>query len=231
MMQLIKLELMKNKLRGTLIAFLSITFSVIGISILGAYSELLEEGLTIFKTPEELFMLGGVAYRVCFVIFSGVMIGQLIIEEFKTGTVKALFTYPISRKKIIAAKLLLIFLLTAAGYFLAKMIYVYSMVLINPLISMIPSNLTADMALAEIPVSALEALAVSGMGFLALYFGMKKKSPTHAIIAACIIGTLLNSNFGNNYTLFQFTLIPVLFCLAGIGTAMFTCRSINRIDI
>lgn len=169
--------------------------------MIGTYSEL-AEGVTSFRSANDVFLFGGLVYRVSFVILAGVMIAQSIVEEFKTGTVKALFTYPIYRKKMIAAKLLIVFAVTTLGYFVCKMVYISSMIWIIPLLHLLPIELTADMILPELPVAALEALAVGGMGFIALYFGMKKKSPTHAIIVACVI-----------------------------GAALITCRNINRVDI
>lgn len=48
-------------------------------------------------------MIGDVLYRVCFIVFAGVLIARVVVGEFDTGNARNLFTYPISRKNCWAA--------------------------------------------------------------------------------------------------------------------------------
>ncbi|MDI3410257.1 ABC transporter permease subunit [Bacillus sonorensis] len=52
-------------------------------------------------------LLLGTFVRSVFIVFAGVLIAKLIIGEYKNRTITVMFTYPVSRKKLMAAKLLL----------------------------------------------------------------------------------------------------------------------------
>nr|MDH3155734.1 ABC transporter permease [Bacillus licheniformis] len=40
-----------------------------------------------------------------FIVFAGVLIAKLVIGEYKNRTITVMFTYPVSRKKLMATKL------------------------------------------------------------------------------------------------------------------------------
>ncbi|WP_435302985.1 ABC transporter permease [Leuconostoc mesenteroides] len=46
-----------------------------------------------------LFLVDSIT-RIVFIIFSGVLISRLIVEEYNDKTITLMFTYPISRKKL-----------------------------------------------------------------------------------------------------------------------------------
>ena len=100
MIHLMKLELMKEKFTGTLIALVSIMLFCLGFVVLICYSTLAEDGTFPFTTVQELFLIGDVLYRVCFIVFAGVLIARVVVGEFDTGNARNLFTYPIPRKKL-----------------------------------------------------------------------------------------------------------------------------------
>ena len=56
-------------------------------------------------------MIGAIV-RATFTIFASVIIVKLIIDEYKNKSIDVLFTYPIKRKKIITAKLAIVFAFT-----------------------------------------------------------------------------------------------------------------------
>lgn len=103
MIHLMKLELMKEKFTGTLIALVSIMLFCLGFVVLICYSTLAEDGTFPFTTVQELFLIGDVLYRVCFIVFAGVLIARVVVGEFDTGNARNLFTYPIPRKNCWAA--------------------------------------------------------------------------------------------------------------------------------
>lgn len=65
------------------------------------------EGKDTFQTIDETFLVIGTFVRAVFIIFGAVLISKLIISEFKNKTILVMFTYPINRKKLLAAKLLI----------------------------------------------------------------------------------------------------------------------------
>lgn len=233
MIHLMKLELMKEKFTGTLIALFSILLSCLGFVILICYSTLAEDGSFPFTTAEELFLIGDVLYRVCFIVFAGVLIARVVVGEFNTGNARNLFTYPIPRKKLLAGKLLLVSLITFAGYTVSNLVYLVSVTILNNWKSMIPQHISMQMAAEAVPGILLEGVLLCGISLLALPFGMRKKSVSQTIVAASIISLVLNGGFGNNVNgrLYSIVGVPFLLCLVGIAAAIYTCRRVCRADV
>lgn len=233
MIHLMKLELMKEKFTGTLIALVSIMLFCLGFVVLICYSTLAEDGTFPFTTVQELFLIGDVLYRVCFIVFAGVLIARVVVGEFDTGNARNLFTYPISRKKLLGCKLLLVSLITFVGYTVSNLVYIVSVTLINNWKNMVPQHISLQMAAEAVPGILLEGVLLCGISLLALPFGMRKKSVSQTIVAASIISMVLNGGFGDNVNgrLYSIAAVPVLLCLVGIVAAVYTCRRVCRTDV
>jgi len=109
MLKLMRLEIKKFKMRkylkGVIVANL-IIFAVLVMTVFAT-----KAGNEIpFKSWNDVFSVIGVFVRITFSIFAAVLISRIIIGEYKSKTINVLFTYPVSRKKIMLAKLVLIYL-------------------------------------------------------------------------------------------------------------------------
>lgn len=233
MIHLMKLELMKEKFMGTLIALISILLFGVGFVILICYTTLAEDGSFAFATAQELFLIGDILYRVCFIVLAGVLIARIVVGEFDTGNARNLFTYPIPRKKLLAGKLLLVSLITYIGYTVSNLVYLVSVTVLNNWKSMVPQHISMQMAVEAVPGILLEGVLLCGISLLALPFGMRKKSVSQTIVAASIISLLLNGSFGDNVNgrLYSIAAVPVLLCLVGIAAAVYICRQVGRADV
>ena len=78
------------------------------------------EGAFLFINYPESFLVIDTFVRGTFIIFAATLISELIISEFKDKTITVLFMYPISRKKLMAAKLLVIMLFTFFAIVISK---------------------------------------------------------------------------------------------------------------
>lgn len=121
MIHLIKLELKKNRIRKYIIisAFL-ILFSVlfITVSLIDSATDPTQNK----DTFDNIFRLIEVLLPFIYIVFYGVLVSTIIIKEYNVRTILIMFSYPVDRKKIIGAKLLMISSFIAlslmAGYFL-----------------------------------------------------------------------------------------------------------------
>ncbi|MEC1468217.1 ABC transporter permease [Bacillus haynesii] len=108
MLNLINLEFKKTKLgwyyKGAVIANLCILGM---LCLIGADEKSLPQAKMSMADAESTLQLIGIFVRSVFIVFAGVLIAKLIIGEYKNRTITVMFTYPVSRKKLIAAKLLL----------------------------------------------------------------------------------------------------------------------------
>lgn len=102
-MNLIRIELRKMKMgwyiRGALIA----NVIIMGFMWLISYSEKADGGVS-FQSTDEAFLIIGTFVRAVFIVFGAVLIVKLVISEYKNKTILVMFTYPISRKKLLTAK-------------------------------------------------------------------------------------------------------------------------------
>lgn len=111
LLKLIRLEWRKHRFArnfvGAGIAIVSILLFMImiGVTDFGAEDYA-------FADYQGAFMLIDTFSRAVFIIFAGSLISKLIISEYRDKTMNVMFTYPIKRHKIIAAKLILVFIFT-----------------------------------------------------------------------------------------------------------------------
>lgn len=234
MIKLMKLELEKEKLGGSLLASVIILISAILLALLGS---LLEEEASI-GSAADLLMFGSLFLRVCFGILAGVLISKLIIAEFRNKTIHTLFTYPVSRKKIIASKLLIVFSCTFIVIGIADFLFGTSLFLINIFLPLTPDKILMSNVIGRIPDILFGAFMTAGLSLISLYFGMKKKSTSSTIVAAVVVNILINANInvtggsnGINANLFMIPIFPILFCLAGIAIAYLSYRDIEKLDL
>jgi ABC-type transport system involved in multi-copper enzyme maturation permease subunit len=232
MLKLMKLELVKFDLKKYILAYIITLVCVAGFS--GLMGNVSEQGIKAVNSAAELWALGETMVRVSFIIFTGVLLGNFIIGEFKNGTVKVLFTYPIPRKRFIGNKLILIFILSILMNFIGTIIVYLSLWALNRIHPMVPETVELAMVFSKIPSIGIQALLAAGLSMISLYFGMLKKSISATIIASVILGIIINSSISteNGITsLFSFIVIPVVLCLAGLSIAYFSYRNIDRMDI
>ena len=111
MFHLMKLELKKFKLLSYVFRVFIANISILGFIIFISFIEK-AEGASLFINYPETFLVIDTFVRGTFIIFAAALISELIISEFKDKTITVLFMYPISRKRLIAAKLLVIMLFT-----------------------------------------------------------------------------------------------------------------------
>lgn len=230
MIALLKLEFTKFKLSKYGINFIIITVVILVMTALMGSSVI--DGEIMFKTAEDLFEFGDVVIRIVFTIFSGVLLSKLIISEFSNSTIKIMFTYPISRRKIMRAKLIIIWLFVFAAIVLESILFGAAMQVIDRFISVTPDIVTFSDLTNRVSVIFYNAVVTSGLSLISLFFGMRKKSTSATIVASVIVSSLINSTSGNQgWSLFSSTVIPVFLCIIGVMIAYFSYYKIDKIDI
>ena len=112
MRNLIALELKRNRLRPYHIATLICGVTMLGFQYLMAaipYMDPTEPDAELFS---QYPFLMGITCLVCmaiFLILSAVMASRFVVEEYSGKRAILLLSYPISRKKVLCAKLMLVF--------------------------------------------------------------------------------------------------------------------------
>lgn len=229
MLKLIKLEMKKNKIggyiRGALIANLVIT-AVLAMVIFISISE----GDTEFNSYAFNFSMVESLVKATFIVFASVLLARFIIEEYKNKTITLLFMYPINRKKLIVAKLIIVVLFTYIAIVLSNIFIDFTLCIANSFYSFINDKLTIPLIINNFAIITLNALASACMGLIPLYFGMRKKSVPATIVSAILIVAIVCSN-NNGFSLSSIIAIPIILACIGIFIAYLAIRNIEHMDV
>lgn len=231
MLKLIQLEWQKSNMtryfRGLAVCIVVI-FAAVALMALGSQSE--NEPMNY----AEFMSLSDILIRITYIIFSSVIMSRLVIEEYKSSMIQVLFTYPLQRKKIMQAKLSIVF-----GFCLFSIIITTFMInlltyFLNPIIGLFDAPIRIDEMVGAIPSTLINAFMIAGISLIPLTIGMRKKSTASTITSAVIIGFVINatvSDGGSSASLFQFMAIPIALCLLGLILGYLSFYKVDRSDV
>lgn len=210
MLNLLKIEMKKMKLgwyvRGAVFA----NFIILGFLWMVTFTE----GKDTFQTIDETFLVIGTFVRAVFIIFGAVLISKLIISEFKNKTILVMFTYPINRKKLLAAKLLIAGGLTFITILISNACVAAAFFLLNSIYGVIPGELTASMVSQQALKMIVFAFGAAGTSLVPIFFGMRKHSAAATIISSVVISMLISST-SPDFSISSIVYIPL--SLAAVG--------------
>ena len=228
-LKLIKLEIKKFKLAGYVKTIMFINLGIM-IALCGIYFAEKSEGISTLGSYKESFEMIGILVRAAFIIFASVLISKLIIDEYRNNTISILFTYPINRKKIMLAKILLITGFTFVNIVLSSVFIGFMFFLANLGLNFVPEELTSGTLTESIMQMPLTAFAAAGMGLVPLYFGMIKKSVPVTIVTAILLVSFANVSV-DEFKLSNILVVPLALGALGLLVAYFSIRNIDQVDI
>jgi ABC-type transport system involved in multi-copper enzyme maturation permease subunit len=228
-LKLINLEIKKFKLFHYLkgVAFANLGF--IGLLSLIYFLEK-NDGNVPFKSYDMSFTIIGTMVRATFIIFASVLIVKLIIDEYKTKSIEVMFTYPISRKKIMIAKLSIVMLFTFSTVLLSSLFIGGLFYFADSVVQFVPEELTREALNDQLISMFLGSLATAGLSLIPLFFGLRKKSVPATIVSSILLVALTNSA-SNDFTLFSIIAIPLSLAAVGILIAFLSIRNIEKVDV
>ncbi|PEE41609.1 ABC transporter permease [Bacillus pseudomycoides] len=229
MLQLMKLEMKKFKLgwyvKGAIIA----NILMVALLFFVGYVSQIEGGLEL-KNSQMMLLMASTMVRGTFIVFAGVLIAKLVIEEYKNRTILLMFSYPINRKKIIASKLLITAMLTFITVVLSNIFVVSVFFMLNSYMLVIPNTITIDALIQESIKVVPFAIAAAGTSLIPLYFGMRKYSVPTTILSSLVVVAIACQN---QPEFSPATFLPLQFALAAIGIiiAYYGIKNIENEDI
>ncbi|AIQ53425.1 ABC transporter permease [Paenibacillus sp. FSL R7-0331] len=233
MFRLMKIEWKRNNLAGygirAVICMIIIFGMVAGMALM---SNVQEEPM--FMDFTAFMSLANIFVRITFVVFSGILISRLVIDEYKNKTIQLLFTYPLPRKKMMQAKLMIVFGFCFFGVVISTFFIEVLTVLLNPTVHFFETAASKEDVAATLPSLLIASVMTAGLSLIPLSFGMHKKSTATTITSSVILGILLNSMVSDgsrSVSMFQFIGVPVVFCLLGLAIAYLSYRTIDRKDV
>ncbi|WP_145644076.1 ABC transporter permease, partial [Bacillus paralicheniformis] len=165
-----------------------------------------------------------------FIIFGAVLISKLIISEFKNKTILVMFTYPINRKKLLAAKLLIAAGLTFITILISNACVAAAFFLLNSIYGVIPGELTASMVSQQALKMIVFAFGAAGTSLVPIFFGMRKHSAAATIISSVVISMLISST-SPDFSISSIVYIPLSLAAVGLIFSFLAVRRIEKIDV
>ncbi|WP_144568815.1 ABC transporter permease [Bacillus pseudomycoides] len=228
MLQLIKLEIKKSKLgwyiKGAIIANIVMVAMLFFVSYVSQI-----EGDVELGNPQGILLMASAMVRGTFIVFAGVLIAKLVIEEYENKTILLMFSYPINRKKIIASKLVITAILTFITILLSNIFIVGVFFTVNSYILVIPNTITIDELIQEGIKVVPFAVTAAGAGLIPLYFGMRKYSVPTTIVSSLIV-VMIACQSQPEFSLATFLPLQLALAAIGIMIAYYGIRNIENED-
>lgn len=194
MIKLAALELRRNSLRP----YAVVTGILGGVLLAFWYLMALIPRLDPLDPDAELFSTGsfftGMNCTVCtafFGVLGAVMAARLVVEEYSGKRVLLLFSYPVSRRRILAAKLLLVSVSTAAGMFLCGLAVQIVFFVSNVFFPFYAGSLGPGAFGQAVYVLLCDSLIAGLTAVLAAWVGLWRKSVPAAIVAGVVLVVLV----------------------------------------
>lgn len=194
MHKLIALELKRNRLRPDHIAALIYGVTMLGFQYLMAaipYMDPTEPDAELFSTYPFLIGITSLVCMAIFAILSAVMASRFVVEEYSGKRAILLLSYPISRKKVLSAKLMLVFLYAVGAMLLCGSVVQTVFFLTELLFPICSDHLTIEVVLQSLGFLLCCSVLAGLLGVLSLWCGFRKKSVPVTIVASVILATLV----------------------------------------
>lgn len=213
--RLFSLELERNSLRPYQIAVEVGTVFILGFIYLMAAIPKIDPGdsdAELFSSYNFVIGLTLVVMMGIFSVISATMSSKFIVDEYRGKKAILLFSYPISRKKIMETKILLVFLFTFGSMLISGAI-VLAVFMITE--SLVPIG--NDIASLGLMYLVCYALIAAFCGIASSWIGFRKQSVIATIVASCIIMVTMCQIVAMTF----FSGVAMILLLAGMGIITF----------
>lgn len=235
MHKLIALELKRNRLRSYHIADLICGVTMLGLQYLMAaipYMDPTEQDAELFS---QYPFLMGITCLVCMAIFSilsAVMASRFVVEEYRGKRAILLLSYPISREKVLCAKLVLVFAYTVGTMLLCGAVIQAVFFLTESLFPLCSDQLTIEVILQSLGFLLCCSILAGLLGVVSLWFGFRKKSVPVTIVASVILAALVCQVI--SAALAFLPIMGIVFSMAGIFAILAIqnlLRQVNNMEV
>jgi ABC-type transport system involved in multi-copper enzyme maturation permease subunit len=228
-LNLIKLELKKNKFNGNLLS-VAVISAVISIVIILMYFNFGEVGMDEELSYSGMLMMIDLVVRATYIVYAAALLAKFVISEYRSKTMQVLFTYPVNRKKIISAKLIIVAVWTFLAIIVTNICVTGVFFITDASFDRIPETLKMSILGEHAWKMVVYAIAAAGMSLIPLAFGMIKKSTITTVVSSIIIVSLVNSNNGG-FSLSTYIVVPISLAIIGVVIAYMSFRNIDKVDL
>ncbi len=160
-----------------------------------------------------------------------VLLSKFVIEDYSGQRALLLFSYPVSRTNIFAAKLILVSGFITAGFLVATLVPNLLFFMTESFVPILGGNITTPIVVAQVMNVASFILAILSIGFISLRIGFINKSVSGTIVTAILLATTLGQIvMGLGSSIYVFIGVVILFAV-GLAFAKSTNNQINEMEV
>lgn len=229
MIKLINLEIKKFKLmrywKGVLGANLGFVIFIGMVYFLNKVEEEIP-----FDNFEMASTIISAVVSATFIIFASVLLAKLVIDEYKNKSIDLMFTYPISRKKIMTAKLIIVMVFTFMTVLFSTLFLQGLVYIMDVTFDILPGDISIQEFINSMWKSFFIAFAAAGLSLIPLLIGMLRKSSSATIVSSIFLVTL-TSSVSNNFTFSSVMTVSISLALLGIVIGWLSIRNVEKTDL
>ena len=159
------------------------------------------------------------------IVWEAVLISVFVIEEYRNKTIGLLFTYPVSRKKLIMAKLFLICSISCLFHVLSNIFQYASIFLAAKCFDFVTFRV------GNILVHIVTTISAVLLGMLPLYVGMIKKSTIATVVSSIVIVAIASNSQGSSAGLLSIPVAAIIFGIIGIIFSVIAMKKMILSDL
>ena len=154
-----------------------------------------------------------------------------MVGEYEKKTIQLMFMYPINRKKLLMSKVIIVYLFTILNVLIGNLFLLMGMSVIDHFIDIIPGQMNLEYIRQQLPLLGVSIIMSGFLSIVPLYFGMKKKSTVHTVVASVVVVALTTTNSGNSIGEDRVLIrVAVLGVIALISILLTMNKTLSNID-
>ncbi len=229
MLKLMKLEMRKFRIHTYIRAAIIANVVILGLFCLFSYNQDVAEDMP-FTDFGMAFSVMDTLVRATYVVFAAVLLSRIVIDEYRNKSITVLFMYPIDRRKLIAAKLLVVVLFTLFADIGANLFAGLGFLVADSIWPVIPEPFTLSIAARTLSTVVMSAVATSFLSLIPLYFGMRKHSGSATVVSSFIVVAIVCQTV-DGFSLYSIVAIPIGLACLGAAVAYLSIRNIGHADV
>lgn len=235
MLNLMLLEIKRNKLRTYQLATAITFLLMLGFTYLFAYVPQFnpnDADLLLFAGYDNVMSLSILISMAVFCVLSSVMYARFVIDEYAGKRAILLFSYPVNRKQVLMSKILVVFLFNFAAMVLCSLLSLGIFSITEQFAPMVNDTLTASTLLGAVKNILVMAVIAPALGVVAAGIGFMQKSvPTtivSAVVMVSVLGNLMSGALQN--AAFSLALLGIS-VVAGLFICTLLMGKVNTMEV
>lgn len=229
MKNLIKLELERFSLKPHIIGLVIANIVILILCMfVSTFLKLLGDFMIAAGLPEitlTTVSLAAMLMRATLIVWQGVLIAKLIVEEYQNKTMSLLYTYPISRQKLIYAKIILISGIMLLFHVVSSAFQHSAIYLISLPLDFVSYNLD------NVAIQLVIIVSTMLLAFIPLSVGMVNKSTIATVVTSVIIVALSSNSQGSTAGLLSIPIISITLGFVGLAVMCITIKKMTKADL